>query len=240
MSTSWRDREHAIAALAPGLLRALIVLETQPPVAVRVFFCDGVMAVVRYLREHTKGMEPGAMHHVLKILAKHVRYGDEGRIEVASKGERMDIFFNDSMVSISVKTIVMATVKAIRGTTMAIIDATPADKTWIFFFYKFKGGASPCPPCQYLITWVDIDSLELDPPNQLTKQVITMVTKAKEKAAKQLGVPGKIMIPVDDIIKVEDLEREVEEKSKIIAEKDKAMEILARENAELKKCLGIK
>ncbi len=69
-----------------------------------------------------------------------------------------------------------------------------------------------------------------------------MVTKAKEKAAKQLGVPGKIMIPVDDdIIKVEDLEHEVEEKNKIIAEKDqvivkkdKVMEDLTRENAELK------
>jgi hypothetical protein len=180
------------------------------------------------------------MHHVLKILAKHARYGREGRMEVASKGERMDIYFDDTMVSVSVKTIVMATIKAIRGTTMAILDSTPADKTWIFFFYKFKDGASPRPPCQYLITWVDIESLDLDPPNQLVKQVITMVTKAKEKAAKQLGVPGKIMIPVDDIIKVEDLEREVEEKNKVIAEKDKAMEMLARENTELKKRLGIK
>jgi predicted metal-dependent hydrolase len=69
--------------------------------------------------------------------------------------------------------------------------------------------------------------------------VITMVTKAKQKAAKQLGVPGKILIPVPDIIKVEDLEREIEEKNKVISEKDKAMDDLARENAELKRRLGL-
>jgi hypothetical protein len=238
MHESWREREPAIKALAPDLLRALVVLEAQPPVTVRVFFCEGVMAVVNYLREATKAMEPGATHHVFKILAKHAIYGDRGRLEVASKGERMDIYLDDTMVSISVKTIVMATLKAIRGTTMAIFDSSPVDKTWIFFFYKFKGNASPRPPCKYLITWVDIDSLDLYPPNRLIKQVITMVTKSKDKAAKQLGVPGKILIPVQDIIKVEDLEREVAE---LKAEKNQAIaenERLSKENADLKKRLA--
>nr|MDO8084361.1 hypothetical protein [Candidatus Sigynarchaeum springense] len=254
MALSWKAREPAIAALAPDLLRALVVLEARHPVAVRVFFCDGVMAVVRYLRESTMGMEPGAMHHVFKILAKHAMYGERGRMEVASKDERMDIYLEETMTTISVKTIINATLKAIRGTTVAILDATPADKTWIFFFYRFKDRASPCPPCQYLITWVDIASLDLDPPGELVKQVMTMVTKAKQKAAKQIGVPGKILIPVPDIIKVEDLEREIEEKNKIISEKDKALDekdkaldekdkamaALARENAGLKKRLGLK
>jgi hypothetical protein len=186
------------------------------------------------------------------------------------------------MVSISVKTIFQATVETIRGTTIAILDAAPADKTWIFFFYKFKDRATPRPPCQYLITWVDIESLDLDVPARLARQVISMVTKAKEKAAKQLGISGKILIPVPGIITVEDLEREVEEKNKAISEKDKAilekdkaisekdkaisekdkaisekdkaisekdkaisekdrtLEMLARENAELKKRLSLK
>jgi len=239
MAMTWKEREPAIAALAPDLLRALVVLESRHPVAVRMFFCEGVMAVVRYLREHTIGMEPGAMHHVFKVLAKHAMYGERGRMEVARKGERVDVYLDDTMVAVSVKTIINATLKAIRGTTMALVDATPADRTWIFFFYKFKDRATPRPPCQYLITWVDIESLELDPPARLVKQVITMVTKAKQKAAKQLGVPGKILIPVPDIIKVEDLEREIEEKNKIISEKDKVMEVLAKENAELKRRLGL-
>jgi hypothetical protein len=238
MAMTWKDREPAIAALAPDMLRALLVLESQHPVTVRMFFCDGVMAVVRYLREHTAGMEPGAMHHVLKVLAKHVIFGDRGRMEVACKGERVDVYLDDSMIAVSVKTIFNATLKAIRGTTMALVDATPADRTWIFFFYKFKDRATPRPPCQYLITWVDIESLDLDPPARLVKQVITMVTKAKQKAAKQLGISGKILIPVPDIIKVEDLEREVEEKGKLILEKDKIISEKDDLINELKKQLG--
>ena len=162
----------------------------------------------------------------------------------------MDIYFEDTMVSISVKTLVMATTKVIRGTTMATFDSSPVDKTWIFFFYKFKDHASPRPPCQYLITWVDIDSLDSDPA-RMTRQVIMMVTKAKQKAAKKLGVLAQILLPVENIIKVEDMEREIAEKDEALAEKDEALaekddllarereknKMLAKENAELKKQL---
>jgi len=176
----------------------------------------------------------------------------------------MDIYFEDTMVSISVKTLVMATTKVIRGTTMATFDSSPVDKTWIFFFYKFKDHASPRPPCQYLITWVDIDSLDSDPA-RMTRQVIKMVTKAKQKAAKKLGVLAQILLPVENIIKVEDMEREIAEKDEALAEKDEALaekdealaekdealaekddllarereknKMLAKENAELKKQL---
>jgi len=265
MNPTWKEREPAIKALAPDLLRDIIVLEEQAPVTVRVFFCEGVMAVVKYLREATKAMETGATHHVFKILAKHARYGDRGRLEFSGKGERMDIYLEDAMVSISVKTLVMATIDVIRGTAMVVFDSAPVDKTWIFFFYKFKDGASPRPPCQYLITWIDIDSLDIDPA-QTTRQVIKMVTKSKQKAAKQLGVPAKILVPVENIIKVEDMEREIAElkadkeceiaelkadKECEIAElkADKECEIaelkadkekLARENAELRQRFGLK
>ena len=223
MNLTWKEREPAIKALAPDLLRDLIVLDSRAPVTIRIFFCDGVMAVVKYLRETTKAKELGATHHVFKILAKHAMYGDRGRVEFSDKGERMDIYFEDTMVSISVKALVMATIKVIRGTTMAVFDSTPVDKTWIFFFYKFKDNASPRPPCQYLITWIEIDSLDIDPA-RTTKQVINMVTKSKQKAAKQLGVPAKILVPVENIIKVEDMEREVQEFKNVIDEKDRVID----------------
>jgi len=71
--------------------------------------------------------------------------------------------------------------------------------------------------------------------------------KAKQKAAKELGVPAKILVPVENIIKVDDREREIAEKEKFITElkerRDQAIadkEKLARENAELKKRLDMK
>ena len=229
MNLPWKEREPAIKALVPDLLRALIVLEKQAPVTVRMFFCDGVMAIVKYLREATNAKDIGATHHVFKILGKHAMYGDRGRLEFADKGERLDIYIEDTMVSISVKALVMATIKVVRGTTMAVFDAAPVDKTWIFFFYKFKDRASPRPPCQNLIAWIEIDSLDIDPA-RTTKQVITMVTKAKQKAAKLLGVPVKILVPVPNIIKVDDMEREIAEKDKIIAD---ARETLAEDRKAL-------
>jgi len=250
MNTTWKDREPAIKALVTDLLRDLIVLEHQAPVTVRVFFCEGVMAIVKYLREATHAKDVGATHHVFKILGKHAMYGERGRLEFSDKGERMDIYFEDTMVSISVKALVMATIKAIRGTTMAVFDAPPVDKIWIFFFYKFKDNTSPRPPCQYLITWIEVDSLEIDP-TRTSKQVITMVTKSKQKAAKQLGVPAKILVPVPNIIKVEDMEREIAElkeekdvtlakKDEALAEKDQALAEKDKEIAELKKQLAEK
>jgi hypothetical protein len=244
MNLPWKEREPAIKALVPDFLRALVVLEKQAPVTVRMFFCDGVMAIVKYLREATNAKDIGATHHVFKILGKHAMYGDRGRLEFADKGERADIYFEDTMVTISVKALVMATIKVIRGTAMAVFDAVTADKTWIFFFYKFKGRASPRPPCQHLIAWIEIDSLDIDPA-RTTKQVITMVTKAKQKAAKLLGVPAKILVPVPNIIKVDDMEREIAEKDKIIAdaretlaEKDKTLAEERRASAEKDKTLA--
>jgi len=85
-----------------------------------------------------------------------------------------------------------------------------------------------------------------------------MVTKSKEKVAKKLGVPAKILVPVNNIIKVDDLERElaeikagndkiIAENEKIIAEERKANaekdEVITQKNkeiAELKKRFGIK
>src|SRR5271157_695970 len=237
MNPTWKEREPAIKALVPDLLRDLILLEEKHPVTIRVFFCEGVMAVARYLRETTKAMEPGATHHVFKILAKHAKYGDRGRLEASEKGERMDIYFEDTMERIEVKTLVMATLKTIHRTVVASFTGEPVNHVWIFYFSKFKENASPRPPCQYLLVWIDINSLDIDF-SRVGKQVIAMVQKTKQKVAKKLGVPGEILVPVENIIKVEDLERELKEKDKILKEKNKIIEAKEKEIAELKRQLG--
>jgi len=91
---------------------------------------------------------------VFKILGKYLEFGTTGRMEVSSSGERVDIYFDDTMASIEVKTLTMATMETIRGMAMAAFEGNPADKTWIFFLYVFEGFASPKPPCQYLLTWL--------------------------------------------------------------------------------------
>ncbi|MBN2153144.1 MAG: hypothetical protein JW839_16950 [Candidatus Lokiarchaeota archaeon] len=248
MDKTWRERENSIAALVPALRDALLVRVRRKPVDVRVYFCKGVMDIVEYIREHTKGKEMGAQHHVFKILGKHAEFGTTGRLEVASKSERVDIYLDDTMASVEVKTLSMATLETIRGTAMAAFEGNPANTTWIFFLYAFEGFASPKPPCQYLLTWIAIDSLDIDF-DQTARLVVRMVQKAKEQAAKKLGVPGKILVPVDNIITVVDKERELAEykvkvekeiadKDKEIADKDKEIADKDKEIAELKRRLS--
>ncbi len=91
------------------------------------------------------------------------------------------------------------------------------------------------------------------------KLVVHMVQKAKEQAAKKLGVPGKILVPVENIIRVVDKERELAEykakaekeianlkaqknreiadKDKKIADKDKEIADKDKEIADLKRRL---
>ncbi|MEX2684211.1 MAG: hypothetical protein Q6373_021755 [Candidatus Sigynarchaeota archaeon] len=248
MEKTWQEREAAIAALVPALRDALLVRVRRKPVDVRVYFCKGVMDVVQYIRDETKGKDKGAQHHVFKILGKHAEFGTAGRMEMHSGGERVDIYFDDTMASVEVKSLTMATMETIRGTAMAAFEGNPVDKTWIFFIYAFEGFASPKPPCQYLLTWIAIDSLDIDF-DQTANLVVRMVQKAKEQAAKKLGVPGKILVPVDNIIRVVDKERElaeykakaeqeIAEKDKEIAEKDEEIVQKDKEIEELKRRLA--
>jgi hypothetical protein len=226
MVKTWREREGEIAMLVPGLRDALLVRSTRKPVDVRVYFCKGVMDVIEYIGKETAGKEIGAQHHVFKILGKLIEFGTTGRTEVHTKGERVDIFIDDTMVSVEVKALTMATLEKIQGMTMAAFEGNPVDKTWIFFLYAFEKSASPRPPCQYLLTWVAIDSLDIDF-TKTTRLVIQMVQKAKEQAAKKLGVPGRILVPVENIIRVVDKERELAEykakTEKEIADKEREL-----------------
>ena len=233
---TWKERELEIMKLVPGLCDALLVEVRHKPVYVRVYYCEGVMAIVEYIRDHTKGMEHGAQHHVFKILGKHAEFGEQGRLEVSSGAERMDIYIEDTMVSIEVKTLTMATIETIRGTAMAAFEGNPADKTCIFFLYKFAGNPSPRPPCAYLLTWVAIDSLDIHF-DRVASLVVSMVQKAKDQAAKKLGVPAKILIPVENIIKVDDLERELKEKIAINDEQAKTIDEQAKINDEQAKTI---
>jgi hypothetical protein len=222
----WKEREPAIAALAKSFIADEIVSVGEPPVTVRLFFCHGVMDVVKYLRRETKGKEIGAQHHVFKILGKHASYSEEGRLEAGADLERMDIYFDDTMVAIEVKILIQATFKRIHKKAVAAFKSSPVDHVWIFFLYKFKDRATPKPLCQYLICWFAIDPLS-DDPVRLVESVMATIEKAKKQAADVLRVPEEIFIPVENILKVEEMEREIEEikseKDKIITEKDEAI-----------------
>lgn len=261
-----------MAKTASRLARDEIHVETLDRVTVHLFYCTSVMAVAKFLRLFTHAKDKQAEHDVLKILFKYSLYGDRGRFEVKHGLYRLDIWVDDEHLAVQVKTIIDVTVEKVKKNAKAVIDERekkdrPADRLWIVFFYKFEGGASPKKACKYLISLVDIDLTGVVDIDKLNEDLATMVIKSKEAASTRLGVNGKIILPVDNIILAEELEREGKEKDAIIdalqesndvlvnetTKKDEALaeaerekdELakenaeLAKENAELKRQLGI-
>lgn len=103
---------------------------------------------------------------------------------------------------------------------------------------RMRLGASPKKAYKYLISLVDINLSGVVDIDTLNEDLITMTTRGKQAAAARLGVSSKIILPVDNIILAEELERESKEKDDIIEAKDTIIDEQAKEIAELKKRLG--
>ncbi|MHA1791734.1 MAG: hypothetical protein ACTSVI_03755, partial [Promethearchaeota archaeon] len=85
------------------------------------------------------------------------------------------------------------------------------NKVWIFFFLKFWGDASPIEECKYLLYWITIDFMDVKDVSELNDEVRSNMTDLNQAVANSLGVDEEIIIPVDNILLVEDLERELED-----------------------------
>jgi len=257
--------EPILEKIAKRLAKDEIDVERQGRVTTSHYYCTSVMDVVRHLRRFTRAKDPQGQHDVLKILFKWHRYGDRGRFEVKQGICRLDIWIDDTHEAIEVKTIVDVSVAKVKGKASLVLrlkskQRRRVDRAWILFFEKFRGGASPREACKYLLCWVDIDVTGKASAREINKDLVIVMHKSKAAVAEKLNVDEDIIIPVDNIMLVEDLERELDEKDKANAtllkenaekdkanatllkenaEKDKANATLLKENAELKKRLGM-
>ena len=230
------------------------------------------MQVARFLRRFTRAKDEQGQHDVLKILFKHYRYGAKGRYEVKHGIYRLDIWIDETHEAIEMKTIVDVTVEKVQEKAVAVVDlrdhkGRPVDRLWIAYFYKFHDGAGLATPCKYILVLLDVDLTGAVDVAALNEDLIAMSENGKHAVAAHLGINDKLIIPVDNIMLVEEVEREIkelkrenEEKDAFIdqveEEKDKLIEALsekerenaelakenaefAKENAELKRRLGI-
>ena len=216
--------------------------------AIHVFHCEHVQAVVRFLRENTSRDYLKDEHDVLKIIFGFKVFSRGGvMFEVRDgHGGYIDVMLKDWSEIVEVKSIHKPAVKRISSRMFAAYRNRLATRFWIFFFYKLKD--FPCELghlcCKYLLTWIDIYNLDhLD--SELISVLIEMVEKSKSFVAKDLGVEKEILIPVDGIILVEDLEAELESErnrnsalSEKLSERDKVINDLSRKLSERDKMLS--
>ncbi|HME50572.1 MAG TPA: hypothetical protein VKM55_00005 [Candidatus Lokiarchaeia archaeon] len=243
--------EPVLENVASRLAKDEIDVTSRGCAIARHYYCTSVMDVARHLRRFTKARDEQGQHDVLKILFKYYRYGRQGRFEIKNGIDRLDIWIDGAREAIEVKTIVDVTVAKVKGKASLILALRKkrhrrVDRAWIAFFYKFKGGASPKPACKYLLCWIDIDISGIVNAHELNQDLTMIMHESKIAVAKRISVDDNIIIPVDNIMLVEELERESKEKDDmldakdaIIAEKDEIITKKDKTIAELKKRLGM-
>jgi hypothetical protein len=229
--------EPILEKIARRLAKDEINVERQGRVTIRHYYCTSVMDVVRHLRRFTKAKDEQGQHDVLKILLKYYQYGRRGRFEIKKGRHRLDIVIDDEHLAISVKTIVDVTVKKVREKASLVLSLKreqqyPADRVWIAFFYKFKDNASPKNACKYLFCWIDIDITGVVDTRTLNEDLMAVVLKTKKVVADKLDVDDEIIIPVDNIMLVEEMERESQEKDKLLEANADLIDHIEEEKAE--------
>jgi hypothetical protein len=237
--------EPVLEKIARRLARDEINVECQGRVAMHQFYCTSVMEIARHLRRFTKAKDEQGQHDVLKILLRYYRYGRRGRFEIKKGRHRLDIVIDDEHLAISVKTIVDVTVKKVREKASLVLSLKheqhyPADRVWIAFFYKFKDNASPKDACKYLFCWIDIDITGVVDAQTLNDDLMAVVLKTKKGVADKLGVDDEIIIPVENIMLVEEMEREGKEKDVLLEAKDDTIDRIEEEKAEQARALADK
>lgn len=73
--------------------------------------------------------------------------------------------------------------------------------------------------CHYLLTFIALDILEQES-DSLKQDLMRMVEDSVRQVAKKINTRPELIIPLENLIKVEDLERLVEEKDQALLDKD--------------------
>ena len=251
--------EPILARIAARLGGDEVDVTSKDRVTVHHFYCTTVMEVVHCLRRFTRAKDEQGQHDMLKILFKWFLYGNRGRYEVKRGKYRIDIWIDDIHEAIEVKTLVDVSAVKLKGKLSMVLRLKEKkhrqlDKTWFVFFYKFKGDNSPKKACKYLLCLIDIDLTGKPNRSAINQDVVLTLHKSKATVAEKYNINEDIIIPVDNIMLAEDLEREIKEKDVIIedqakaladkdkalADKDKALMEREKKIAELQKRIGIR
>ena len=158
-------------------------------------------------------------------------------MEYKTDGYKIDIYLDDIKQKIEVKTIKRMEVDKLYKKAIGVIDSSldDSDILWIFYFYKIsrlKSSNQPNISCHYLLVYININILEQES-STLRRDLIQMVEESKVAVSKKLNIRPTLIIPLENLVMVEDLERIVEEKDqqikRIIEEKDQQIKRIIEE-----------
>src|SRR6056297_2921870 len=202
------------------------IQKPQSALEIRYYHCKYIEELVRYIRDNTRAKHLGATHHVLNILFNQVEYSGKGVLEYTKGRKRYDCFLKKDSRIIEVKTIKHMTIEKLYNKIVGVIESerSDADVLWVFYFYRMPEETTDGTKiaCHYLLTFIGINILEQERKN-LREELIELVERSKEKVAEKVRTLPRLIIPLENLVMVEDLKHDLEVKNKALEEKDKAL-----------------
>lgn len=230
----WKKIEPLLREFSPRLKRAQIHQEETSAFRIEYYFCHSVMELAQILHHQTNASELGSQHHLLKILFKFLKFGEAGILEYSMSKTRADIYLEHEDKIIEVKTITHMAFHKIYQKLIGVLEAeaNQVDILWVCYFYKLTAPSPIAPTCQYLLTFISIDLVAIDR-ETMKWELMQMIEESKTRVAEKLKLTPEIIIPLENLIKVEDLERELAEKAHQLTEEK-------QKNAEKDQALAVK
>ena len=228
-SPSKKDPDYAdfMINLASEIPAALFYEQSSPHMHINYYFCQAVMDLAGFLRRFSKTAQLSSQHNIFTDLFNRIVYQKTGLTEVKIGAHRIDLLVPTSNLTIEIKTISEVTLDKLYEKAFGVVEAEPriADNLWIFYFYKLAAPISSAPLCKYLLVHIDINMVTLDL-DSFRSELVDLVEESKKYVAEKLQIRPALILPLENLIKVEDLERLVAEKDHAIAEKDQEIQRL--------------
>src|SRR6056297_1206356 len=203
------------------------IQKPQSALEIRYYHCKYIEELVRYIRDNTRAKHLGATHHVLNILFNQVECSGKGVLEYTKGRKRYDCFLKKDSRIIEVKTIKHMTIEKLYNKFVGVIESerSDADVLWVFYFYRMPEETTDGTKiaCHYLLTFIGINIVEQERKN-LREELIELVERSKEKVAEKVRTLPRLIIPLENLVMVEDLKHDLEVKNKALEERDKALE----------------
>ncbi|MHA1270531.1 MAG: hypothetical protein ACTSPY_12135 [Candidatus Helarchaeota archaeon] len=195
-----------------------------------IYYCHSIMKMVHIIKTEGKSIDKGLQHDIFKNLFAELILNRPFRFEKVINGRKIDIYVLDEF-SIEVKTISDMDLQKIYKTIKAVSELNPkSDRLWIFYFLVIdtthlsnnliKKFNSQTFQCIYFLVFIDILLSGVNDLTEINGELEKGVKEVVDRAADKLNIPRKIILPLENLIMVEDLKRELNEKEKTIKEKD--------------------
>ncbi|MHA1253113.1 MAG: hypothetical protein ACTSRP_24220 [Candidatus Helarchaeota archaeon] len=201
----------------------------------RSYYCKNVSRLVDelkkgYVRDNT------LTHDVLRSLFANILFVDKLESEYYENGHKIDLYLPKNDLRIEIKTICNMDLDKIYKRVKIVIKLPyDIDVLWVFYFKKIDFSILNDKinrsininklkiKCIYFLVFIQIvlnGEVEL---SDLNSEIKEGIKELEEKEAEKLGITGEIIIPLENLVMVEDLKKELEEKEKVLKEKEKVL-----------------